>query len=125
MATRKSLGEVYRPAGPKLITSGIAWTSGGSANIAQQIDLSLPIRAIRLVFKGRLVIGTAAFTSGTPEGFLNLISNIKVLGTNARQRGNVTLWDVDLATLWTLANLYGYGANFFSLTPAPGEAIVP
>lgn len=125
MATRKSLGEVYRPSGPKLITSGIQWTSGGSANIAQQIDLSLPIRAIRLVFKGRLVTGTAAFTSGTPEGFLNLISNIKVLGTNARQRGNVTLWDIDLATLWTLAHLYGYRANYFSINSGAGENLVP
>lgn len=116
MANRRALAELYRPAGPKLIQSGIAWSSGGSAQIAQAIDLSLPIRGIRLVFKGRLVIGTANFTSGNPEGFLNLISNVLIQGTNARQKGNVTLWSCDLATAFTYAHMFSYRNGYFSLS---------
>lgn len=126
MANRKSLSELYRPIGPKAIVTGLAWTSGGSQIISQAVDLSLPIRGIRLVLKGRAVIGTAAFTSGTPEGFLNLISEVKISGTNARQRGNVTLWDMDLATAWTMSHLYAYrGAGYFSINSGTGETIVP
>jgi hypothetical protein len=126
-STRKSLGDIYRPAGPKLIQSGIVWTSGGSAQIAQAIDLSLPIRGIRMVFKGRLVTGTAAFSSVNPEGFLNLISNVVIQGTNARQKGNITLWNCDLATAWTYPHLFGLKANRYtiSITGAGGDATVP
>lgn len=126
MASRKSLSEMYRPIGPKLITANIPWSSGGSAAIVQQTDLSLPIRGIRLVFRGRLVIGTAAFTSGNPEGYLNLISNIKIQGTNSRQKGNLTLYDIDLATMFTMCHLFAQrGHGYFTLNSGTGETLVP
>jgi hypothetical protein len=125
MATRKSLSEVYRPVGPKLITSGIAWSSGGQASILQQVDLSLPIRGIRLVFKGRLVVGTAAFTSVNPEGLLNLISNVTIQGTNSRQKGNLTLWNIDLATAYGIQHLFAYRNAYFSINSGSGEVLVP
>jgi hypothetical protein len=126
-SVRKSLGDLYRPQGPKLVQSGVAWSSGGQAQLTQVFDLSLPIRGFRLNFKGRLVIGTAAFTSVNPEGFLNLISNIIIQGTNARQKGNITLWTCDLATAWVMANLYGPQANRFTISTsgAGGDATVP
>lgn len=122
MASRKALSELYRPVGPKLIQSGIAWTSGGSANITQAVDLSLPIRGIRLVFKGRLVIGTAAFTSVNPEGYLNLISNVVIQGTNARQKGNLTLWNIDLATAWVMSHLFMLRTQQFDIN---GQEVAP
>jgi hypothetical protein len=125
VASRKSLSEIYRPVGPKAIQLGIPWASGGSASISQAIDLSLPIRGIRMVFKGRIVIGGADFTSVNPEGFLNLISNITVQGTNARQKGNLTLYSIDLATLWVLGNMFGLSKNYFSIVRAGVETIVP
>lgn len=126
-SVRKSLSDVYRPAGPKLIQSGIVWSGGGSAQISQAIDLSLPIRGIRVVFKGRVVVGTAAFTSTNPEGLLNLISSFTIAGTNARQRGNITLWTCDLATAWTMAHLYVKTANRFTIATAGAgsDAMVP
>lgn len=126
-SVRKSLGDIYRPQGPKLVQSGLVWSSGGSTQVAQAIDLSLPIRGLRLNFKGRLVIGTAAFTSVNTEGFLNLISNIIIQGTNARQRGNITLWSCDLATAWTMAHLYALKANRFTIATAGAgtDATVP
>jgi hypothetical protein len=124
MASRKALGELYRPIGPKLIQSNIPWSSGGSATITQAVDLSLPIRGIRVDFRGRLVIGTAAFTSGNPEGFLNLISNITIQGTNARQKGNLTLYNIDLATWYGIQHLFAYRNAYFSINSGTGEAIV-
>jgi hypothetical protein len=116
---RQKLSQIYRPVGPKYLftatpTGFAAASFGGSANFAQQIDLSLPLRGLRLVFKGRLVVGTAAFTTTYPESFLNLISEIKLYGTNSRQKGNVTLYDTDLATLWGIQNLMdpNYAASF-------------
>jgi hypothetical protein len=126
-SVRKSLGDIYRPQGPKLVQSAVAWSSGGSAQLTQVFDLSLPIRGLRLVFKGRVVVGTAAFSSTNPEGLLNLISNIVIQGTNARQKGNITLWTCDLATAWTMAFLYAPIANRFTIstTGAGGDAMVP
>ena len=46
-----------------------------------------------------------------PEGWLNLISQIKITGTNSRQKGNVTLWDIDLATAWVMQHLFARKAN--------------
>ena len=125
MASRKSLSEIFRPVGPKLVQSGIPWSSGGSAAILQAIDLSLPIRGLRLVFKGRLVIGTANFTSSNPEGYLNLLSNITVQGTNARQKGNLTLWNADAATIWGMEHMFAYRNGYMSINSGSGETIVP
>jgi hypothetical protein len=123
-SSRKSLGDIYRPAGPKLVTSGQAWSSGGVMSPITAVDLSLPLRGLRIVFKGRVVIGTANFTSFNPEGILNLISNISVYGTNARQKGNLTLWNADLATLYGIAHLHGYRNAYCSINSGTGETLV-
>ena len=124
---RGKQAQLIRPAGPKLIQA-VPWTSGGQVTIAQQVDLSLPIRGIRLDFRGRLVTGTAAMTSVVPEGLLNLITNIVIQGTNARQKGNVTLWNIDLATAWVSSYLFGprgCGTMTIALAGAGSDAQVP
>lgn len=119
---RQHLADIYRPAGPKQIVTGIAWSAGGSQTLTQLVDLSLPIRGFRLVFRGRVVIGTAGFTSANPEGFLNLISSIIIQGTNARQQGNLTLWNIDLASLFVIQSLFAFrGAAFYSINSGTGE----
>lgn len=95
---RKNQADIYRPVGPKIVQLNLPWASGGGFQLSQVVDLSLPVRGFRFVFTGRLVVGTAGFTTAYPEGFLNLISNILIQGTNARQKGNVTLWSIDMAT---------------------------
>lgn len=115
----------YRPVGPKVISTGNAWASGGVLNLTQQVDLSLPIRGIRISFKGRLVVGTAGMASTTPEGFLNLISNIVIQGTNARQQGNTTLWAIDLATLYGFLHLISSDdAAYYSINANGGAGEV-
>jgi len=128
--TRQNLADIYRPQGPKPIVLAqpiltTAASGGGSIAVTQAVDLSLPIRGIRLVFKGRVVVGTAAFTSVNPEGFLNLLPSIIIQGTNARQQGNLTLWNIDLATAWVFQHMFAYRNGYFSINPGTGEAIVP
>ena len=118
--SRQNLADIYRPAGPKPIALGLpilttAASGGGQITLTQAIDLSLPIRGIRLVLKGRIVVGTAAFTTVTPEGLLNLLTNITIQGTNARQQGNLTLWNIDLATAYGIAQLFAYRNGSFTI----------
>jgi hypothetical protein len=115
----------YKPIGPKVISLGQAWSSGGGFNLTQQVDLSLPIRGVRFVFKGRCVVGTSGMASVTPEGFLNLISNFTIQGTNARQQGNTTLWSIDLATLYSYMHLISSDkAGYYSINANGGAGEV-
>jgi hypothetical protein len=79
---------------------------------------------MRFVIKGRIVVGTAAFTSVNPEGLLNLLSSIIIQGTNARQQGNLSLWNIDLATAWMIQRILGpKGAAYMFITPPGGGAL--
>jgi hypothetical protein len=125
MLNRQQLSDIYRPAGPKSVLTNINWASGGTTTLTQAVDLSLPIRGFRVTFKGRVVVGTAGFTTPAPEGFLNLISSVIIQGTNARQQGNLTLWNVDLATLFVLQNLFAFrGAAYYSINSGTGEVLL-
>jgi hypothetical protein len=118
---RKSNADLYRPVGPKQVQLNLPWASGGGFQLSQVVDLSLPVRGFRFVFTGRCVIGTAGVATVTPEGFLNLISNITIQGTNARQKGNVTLWSVDLATAYVIQHLTSINrAGFYSINANAG-----
>lgn len=100
--TRKQIGNIYRPQGPKVVSLGNTFTpaTGSSLLIAgPQIDLSVPIEGFRLVMKLRDVVAVANMTSMNPYGYLNLISRILVTGKNSRSSGNATLWDIDLPSL--------------------------
>jgi hypothetical protein len=123
---RQHLADIYRPASAKLIASGLpiltgSTSGGGSLAVTQAIDLSLPIRGLRILLKGRINVATAAFTSVNPEGLLNLLSSIVIQGTNARQQGNLTLWNIDLATAWMIQRILGpKGAAFMFISQAGG-----
>ena len=126
-SARLAHANVYKPAGVKPIATGLTFdpaAGAGTLPVITKVDLALPIRGLRLVVSGRAVIGTANFTTGFPEGFLNLLSKIKVEGTNSRVGGNTTLWDLDLATLWVMQHLFQHKAGLFTINgvhvPYPG-----
>lgn len=104
-SARKNQADLYRPVGPKIVQLGLPWTQGGGFQLSQVVDLSLPVRGFRFVFRGRDVVAGAGVATPSPEGFLNLISNLTIQGTNARQKGNVTLWSLDLATAYQFLHL--------------------
>jgi hypothetical protein len=122
---RANLANIYRPVGPKLIQSGLNASPGQYINLSQVVDLSLPIRGIRIKYQGRCVVGTSGMASTTPEGFLNMLSNIVIQGTNARQKGNVTLWTIDLASLYGFLHLISSdAAAFYSINSGDGKGEV-
>lgn len=94
---RDQIAKIYTPQGPKAISLGNAWTSGGKVIIpGAQVDLSVPLEGFRLDFRLRDVIATAAMTTPNPLGYLNLIQRCFIYGKNSRVGGNATLWDIDL-----------------------------
>ena len=124
---RTDLANIYKPVGPKIIQTGLNAAPGQIIQLSQVTDLSLPIRGIRIKYQGRLVVGTAGMASTTPEGFLNMIPSIVLQGTNARQKGNVTLWAIDLATLYGILHLISANkAAYYSINNqgAQGEVVL-
>src|SRR6266404_5932139 len=110
--TRKQVGQIYRPQGPKAVSLGLSITPA-AANVqvipGAQIDLSNPIEGFRFVLKLRDVIATASMTSANPLGYLNLITNIRITGKNSRAGGNITLWDLDLPSIVLMQAMVGDG----------------
>jgi len=97
---RTQVGNVYRPQSAKAVLLGTSWTSGGKMLVSgPQFDLSVPIEGIRIVFTLRDVVAVATMTTPSPLGYFNLIKRIFLTGKNSRANGNVTLWDLDAATL--------------------------
>lgn len=123
---RRQLSQIYRPIGPKAVQVGIspagasAASLGGTVQLTQTFDLSLPIRGLRFTVKGRLVVGTAAFTTPYPEGLLGILSNITFQGTNARQKGNVNLYNIDSATAWVIQHHFDFRTGQFDISTASG-----
>lgn len=130
---RRQIAQVYRPLSAKQVAVGqtpqgaSAAALGGTVNLSQFLDLSLPIRGLRLVFKGRVVLGVAAFATLYPEGFLGGIANFLLQGTNARQKGNVTLYNLDLATLFQSQHHFDFREGQFDINSGTGitEQAVP
>lgn len=123
---RRQLSQIYRPIGPKAVQVGItpsgasAASLGGTVQLTQTFDLSLPIRGLRFTIKGRLVVGTAVFATPYPEGFLSVLSNITFQGTNARQKGNVNLYNIDSATLWVMQHHFDFRMAQFDISTGGG-----
>jgi hypothetical protein len=123
---RRQLSQIYRPVGPKQVQVGLAPSGasaaslGGTVQLTQTFDLSLPIRGLRFTAKGRLVVGTAAFTTPYPEGFLGILSNITFQGTNARQKGNVNLYNIDSATLWVIQHHFDFRTGQYDISTGGG-----
>lgn len=118
--TRQQLSQIYRPAAQKLIQS-TTWSSAGKFNLANGIDLSIPLRGLRIVFKGRVTIATAAYTNVNPESILNLINRIYITGLNSRQNGSVTYYDMSLADAVMMAQLFGYEHTMILVKQASGS----
>src|SRR2546430_1133333 len=76
--SRKQVSELVRPNGPKYITTinmntpTVGAGSGGTQSVIQAVDLTLPIRGFRLIFKGRVGVTTANYTTANPETILTL-----------------------------------------------------
>lgn len=127
--TRKQLANIYRPQSGKVIAQGLLPFAGTSNLVGQvvqvagnQIDLSVPIVGFRLVFKLRDVIGTANMTSANPLGYLNLIKRVYIFGRNSRAAGNMTLWDMDLPSIFVYQSLFNPKPHQYNGVSSAGAA---
>lgn len=107
---RKFVADIFRPAAATVIQTGVPLLTGNTniaaktADVNGQVDLSLPLRGLRFVFKLRVAVGTANYTNENPESLLNLVSKIRVIGN---YKGNSkTIVDADLANLFGFANMF-------------------
>jgi len=69
-------------------TTTLGGLAGGTAEVlrpSNPINLARPLESLEIVLRGRLVIGTAAYTTGVPEAPQSLIERIVV-------RGNHRVW---------------------------------
>jgi len=130
---RRQIAQIYRPVSAKQVSLGLTpqggaqASLGGSVNLSQFLDLSLPLRGLRFIIKGRLVVGVAGFTTAYPEGFLGILSNMLLQGTNSRQKGNVTLYNIDSATLWQMQHHFDFREAQYDINSGTGvtEQAVP
>lgn len=104
---RRTRGDIYRPAASTIIQSGLALLAGTglasgvtakTQDVNGQVDLTLPLRGIRFIFKGRVSVGTASYSAVNPESLLQLVSKIRITG-NYKGNGK-TILDCSLATLF-------------------------
>src|SRR3974390_1883407 len=120
---RKALSHLYRPQGPKLIST-LSAAPGGVPTLIQSVDLTVPIRGFRLSMKGRIVVVTLAFPSVNPENILNLLSNILIQGISKRQGGNVVLWNIGLSELFAFSHMSDVRGGIFSVNNQTGGEVV-
>jgi hypothetical protein len=117
---RKQLAELFRPTGPKYITTvnfptTVGASSGGTFSVIQAVDLTLPLRGFRFIIKGRISVATANYTSVNPESILNLLTAMLISGINRRQGGNATIYQGDLATLFALGQVVQNKAGYIQV----------
>jgi hypothetical protein len=95
------------------VQTAIPFSDGADFVLTKSVDLGLPVRGLRVVCRGRLKIGTANMTSVNPEGLLNMLAGIKVEGVNSRANSQITLWDLDLASIYGIQHLFAHRAGYF------------
>jgi hypothetical protein len=100
-----------RYGGPELIYSTTT-TMAGVANIRPNnpIPLSRALESLHVIWRGRLVIGTADYTNGGPESPQTLIERIVVRG-NHRRWNNQVLVDISGATAFASLRCYQARGN--------------
>lgn len=118
--SRKQLSELFRPTGPKYITTvnfpvTVGASSGGTFSVIQAVDLTLPLRGFRFIIKGRVAVATANYTTVNPESILNLLTGMLISGINRRQGGNATIYQGDLATLYALGQIVQSKAGYIQV----------
>jgi hypothetical protein len=97
--------------GPELLfsqTTTLGGTAGGVAETirpANPINLARPLESLEIVLRGRLVIGTAAYTVGAPESPQTLIERIVVRG-NHRVWGSQVPIDISGATAYVWPRIF-------------------
>jgi hypothetical protein len=98
-----------RNQGPELFFTQ-AFTALASPYLPKNLNINRPLESLDIVFRGRVVIGTANYTSVAAEAPATIIQRIRLTGTH-RKYGSLTLCDMSGATLFAFTRLFNQRSN--------------
>lgn len=108
---RAATSTLGRNQAPELIyNTTVTFAAPQVLQIPRTIPLNRPLESLTIVLRGRLVVGTADYTTGIPEAPVNLIENVRLSGTH-RVFGNLTPLNLSGATLWIWPRLFQSKGN--------------
>jgi hypothetical protein len=108
-AGNRWLNYIMRTTGPQQFYS-FPFVTNQNFNVPKNIPLNQPLAYIHMQWVGRIVIGTANYTSVSPESLLNIIANFKLNGTHA-SLGNQTPFNISGASLFKIQKLFNIRGN--------------
>lgn len=97
-----------RNQGPELIYAA-AFAAGSRFTLPNPINLSRPLEALLVTWRGRVVIGAANYTAVAAEAPQTIINNFQVFGTY--KNSSQTPWNISGATAFAMAQMYGPRGN--------------
>jgi hypothetical protein len=103
------LNYIMRTTGPQQFYS-FPFTANNNFQVPKNIPLNQPLAYIHIQWAGRIVIGTANYTSVSPESLLNILMNFKLQGTHSTL-GNLTMFNMSGANLFKMQKLYAIRGN--------------
>lgn len=124
MSQIKAGARLYRPTGIKQVSVGNAFSKGSTINANNQVDLTVPVLGFRFVLKFRITVGTAAYTSVKPEQLLGILQELRISGQNSRQKGNVTIFDMDLPSWLGFQSLIKLNPFQYEVSKAAGANVL-
>ena len=103
------LNYIMRTTGPQQFYS-FPFVTNNNFNVPKNIPLNQPLAYIHMQWAGRIVIGTANYTSVSPESLLNIIASFKLNGTHV-SLGNQTPFNLSGANLFKIQKLFNIRGN--------------
>jgi hypothetical protein len=108
--TRRAFASlVNRFQGPEKIAD-LAWAPGATLFLPRPIPLSRPLESLKVIWRGRLVVGVADYTAAAAESPQTVISRIRVRGTHA-SFNQLTPIDMSGATIFAWHRLFQSRGN--------------
>lgn len=108
-----------------LATNAPTMAAAATFQMGNFVTIDRPVVGFMLRSSGRLVVGTAAYTTGVPESFPNLVQRVFVQGQHVIW-GNTTPWDISGSTLFSLPLAFqARGNTFLSSTTRQGDPGMP
>jgi hypothetical protein len=103
---RRTLG---RFSGPEFFTQQ-AFATNSSPVLNRPVPVGQTLMALHIVWRGRVVIGTANMTSVGAQGVAPIINRLLITGASEKF-GNLTLWDISGGSLFSYVRLFQVVGN--------------
>ena len=113
-----------RNQGPELFFQQ-PFTALTSPVIPKPLNINRPLERIHIIWRGRVVIGTAAISPVASEAPQTIIQRVRLTGTH-RKYGSLTLLDMSGASIFALSRLFNQrSCSLYINTTRQPEPTVP